>query len=89
MERGGSWGTGLPSPSSSLGSMASMASMVAEGGGGEQVTPDQAMQMLNAALQQNERLTLGQMRYTCTLAMQPKSEECHALILREISVNKD
>lgn len=31
--------------------MASMASMVAEGGGGEQVTPDQAMQMQNAALQ--------------------------------------
>lgn len=36
---------GLPSLSSSCGSMASMASMVAEGGGGEQVTPDKAMQM--------------------------------------------
>lgn len=37
---------GLPSLSSSFdGSMASMASMVAEGGGGEQVTPDKAMQM--------------------------------------------
>ncbi len=30
-----------------------MASMVAEGGGGEQVTPDKAMQMSNAALQPN------------------------------------
>lgn len=45
--------TGLPSLSSSCGSMASMASMVAEGGGGEQVTPDKAMQMQNAALQRN------------------------------------
>lgn len=41
----GMWSTGLPSLSSSCGSMASMASMVAEGGGGEQVTPDKAMQM--------------------------------------------
>lgn len=41
---------GLPSLSSSCGSSASMASMVAEGGGGgEQVTPDKAMQMQNAA----------------------------------------
>lgn len=39
VEMGGRRGTGLPSPSSSCGSMASMASMVAEGGGGEQVTP--------------------------------------------------
>lgn len=47
------WSTGLPSLSSSCGSMASMASMVAEGGGGEQVTTDKAMQMQSAALQQN------------------------------------
>lgn len=45
VEMGGRGGTCLPSPSSSCGSMASMASMVAEGGGGEQVTPDEAMQM--------------------------------------------
>lgn len=51
VERGGwRWSTGLPSLSSSCGSSASMASMVAEGGGGgEQVTPDKAMQMQNAA----------------------------------------
>lgn len=53
LRRGGLWSTGLPSLSSSCGSMASMASMVAEGGGGEQVTPDKAMQMQNAALQRN------------------------------------
>lgn len=48
----------LPSLSSSCGSSASMASMVAEGGGGgEQVTPDKAMQMQNAAsLQGMQRL---------------------------------
>lgn len=46
LRAGGRWGTDLPSLSSSCVSMASMASMVAEGGGGgEQVTPDKAMQM--------------------------------------------
>lgn len=79
------WGesTCLPSLSSSCVSMASMASMVAEGGGGEQVTPDKAMQMSNAA-PAKRRLVLGQVRYTCLLAIQPNSEERHALILREL-----
>lgn len=52
------WSTALPSLSSSCGSMASMASMVAEGGGGEQVTTGKAMQMQSAALQRNRRIDI-------------------------------
>lgn len=63
----GSWG-GLPSLSSSCVSMASMASMVAERGRREQVTPDKAMQMYNAA-PAIRRLVLGQMTYMCSLAL--------------------
>lgn len=39
--------------------MASMASMVAEGGGGEQVTPDKAMQMFNAAPGRRQLMVLA------------------------------
>lgn len=88
VERGGMLNTGLPSLSSSCGSMASMASMVAEGGGGEQVTPDKAMQMQSAALQQNkQQLTLGRMRYIYNVSHPQRSATC--IITERISVNRE
>lgn len=57
LREGGRRSTDLPSPSSSCVSMASMASMVAEGGGGEHVTPDKAMQMLKMQPQWKTKAT--------------------------------